>query len=134
MNNPRRKKLAKLQEQIEEIRMALEEILEEEQEAYDNMPENLQYSERGEKAEECISALEDAVSNLEEVVENIDTAIEQRGANNMIVTFQDELGCLELKIDTKYGVTFGANKVFFTDEDGNDYKINVEHLISISAE
>lgn len=76
MNNPRRKKLAKLQEQIEELRMALEEVLEEEQEAFDNMPENLQYSEKGERAEGCISALEDAVSNLEEAVENIDTATE----------------------------------------------------------
>lgn len=50
----------------------------------------------------------------------------------MLVTFQDELGVLSLKIDDKYGVTFGANKVFFTDENGNDYKVNVEHLISIT--
>lgn len=50
----------------------------------------------------------------------------------MLVTFQDELGCLSVKIDDKYGVTFGANKVFFTDENGEDYKVNVEHLISIT--
>ena len=49
----------------------------------------------------------------------------------MIVTFQDELGCLSVKIDDKYGVTFGANKVFFTDENGEGYKVNIEHLISI---
>lgn len=52
----------------------------------------------------------------------------------MIVTFQDELGCLSVKIDDKYGVTFGANKVFFTDENGEDYKVNVEYLISIEKE
>lgn len=52
----------------------------------------------------------------------------------MTVTYQDELGVLSISIDKKYGVTFGANKAFFTDEDGNDYKVNIEHLISISAE
>lgn len=76
MNKIRRTKLSKLQEQIDELRMALEDILEEEQEAFDNMPESIQYSEKGELMEEGISALEDAVSNLEEAVENIDTAIE----------------------------------------------------------
>jgi hypothetical protein len=76
MNNPRRKALNKIKEQIEDLRMALEELLDEEQSAFDNMPESLQYSERGEKMEEGISALEDAVSNLEEATDNIDTAIE----------------------------------------------------------
>ena len=52
----------------------------------------------------------------------------------MTVTFQDELGVLSIEIDKKYGVTFGANKVFFTDVDGNDYKVNTEHIISITAE
>lgn len=50
----------------------------------------------------------------------------------MLVTFQDELGCLSIKIDDKYGVTFGANKVFFTDANGENYKVSVEHLISIT--
>ena len=50
----------------------------------------------------------------------------------MIVTFQDELGVISVSIDKKYGVTFGANKVFFTDTDGNDYKVKTEHLISIT--
>ena len=49
----------------------------------------------------------------------------------MIVTYQDKLGVLAVKIDDKYGVIFGANKVFFTDENGEDYKVNIEHLISI---
>lgn len=76
MNNPRRKALTKLQDQITDLKMALGELLEEEQGYLDNMPENLQYSEKGEKAEECISALEDAVSNLEDAIDYIDTAIE----------------------------------------------------------
>lgn len=76
MNKVRRELLRDAQERLESVKDFIEAILEDEQEAYDNMPENLQYSERGEKAEECISALEDAISNLEETLENIDTAIE----------------------------------------------------------
>lgn len=76
MNNPRRKALDEIKEQVEELRMALAELLEEEQDAFDNMPEGLQCSERGEKMEDGISALEDAVGNLEECIDNIDTAIE----------------------------------------------------------
>ena len=62
----------------------------------------------------------------------MDIGLNKKGENNMIVTFQDTLGVLSLIIDKKYGVTFGANKAFFTNIDGNDYKINVEHLINIA--
>ena len=46
MNNIRRKKLAKLYEEIENIKSLLEEIHEEESEAFDNIPENLEGTER----------------------------------------------------------------------------------------
>ena len=71
MNNKRRKKIAKAIYKIEEL---IQNILDEEQEAYDNMPENLQGSERGiisEEAQEslgsAIDALEEAISYLEEI-------------------------------------------------------------------
>ncbi len=57
MNNPRRKALNKIKDQIEDLKMAIEEVLEEEQEAFDNIPENLEGSERYEKAEDAISYL-----------------------------------------------------------------------------
>jgi len=41
-------------------------VRDEEQEAYDNMPESFQGGEKGEKAQECISAIEDAISSLED--------------------------------------------------------------------
>ena len=77
MNKVRRTAIAKIKEQIEDLKWKLDELLEEEQEAYDNMPDNLQCSERGEKAEECIDALEEAISNIEDACDNLDTAIEQ---------------------------------------------------------
>jgi len=46
MNKIRRKKLQQILDQIEEMHSLLEEILEEEEEALDNIPENLQGSER----------------------------------------------------------------------------------------
>lgn len=45
--------------------VTLQEILEEEQEYFDAMPESLQGSERGTRAEEWIGVLEDAISSLE---------------------------------------------------------------------
>lgn len=76
MNNIRRKKLAKLYEEIENIKFLLEEIQEEEQEAFDNIPENLEGTERYEKAEEAVCNLESAVNSLEEALEYIECAQE----------------------------------------------------------
>lgn len=71
MNNERRKRIVNAIYKIEEL---IQNILDEEQEAYDNMPENLQGSERGiisEEAQEnldsAIDALEEAISYLEEI-------------------------------------------------------------------
>ena len=50
----------------------------------------------------------------------------------MIVTYQDELGVVSVRINDEYGVHFGANNVFFTDICNNDYKLKTEHLISIT--
>ena len=53
MNNPRRKKLQAIIDQLEELKSSLEELQEEEEECRDNMPENLQGSERYERADEA---------------------------------------------------------------------------------
>lgn len=58
MNASRRKR-------IEEAKGILESVRDEEQEAYDNMPENFQNGERGEKSQAAIDALENAISELE---------------------------------------------------------------------
>lgn len=76
MNKARRKNLASLSEEIETLRSLVESVMEEEQEAFDNLPEGIQYSERGERMEEIISYIEYAVSNLEEACENLQEAID----------------------------------------------------------
>lgn len=63
-------------EKFEEIKAEaidqLSEIRDEEQEAYDNLPEALQDSERGENMQNCIDALEEFMSDLEYI--DIDTS------------------------------------------------------------
>lgn len=76
MNANRRKELEKVIALIKDAEGQLETLKDEEQEAFDNMPESLQYSEKGERMEEIISYLEDSFSDLGSAIENITSAIE----------------------------------------------------------
>ncbi|AUX83203.1 hypothetical protein PBI_BALSA_52 [Microbacterium phage Balsa] len=74
MNAGRRKeieaiigKLADLEALKTEIQEAIEQVRDEEQEYYDNMPEGLQQSDRGYKAEEAASQLDEAASMLDDL-------------------------------------------------------------------
>lgn len=71
MNNNRRKRI---QDVIRKLQILLEEILDEEQEAFENMPESLQESENGmisqdaqDNLDAAIEALEEAIDYLEEI-------------------------------------------------------------------
>ena len=65
MNNKRRKEIISVINDIEDV---INTILEEETEAFDNMPENLQCSERGCQSEEAQDNLNRAIELLDEVV------------------------------------------------------------------
>lgn len=75
MNKERRKTIREIMEQIEELKSSLEDCQWDEEEYRDNIPENLQGSERYEKADNAVSNIEDAVSNLEEVLSSLEEAI-----------------------------------------------------------
>ena len=75
MNKARRKRVSAVvkmlwHNKIEEAKAELEDILWDEQDAFDNMPENLQYSMRGEESQECIEAMESALDILREITDN----------------------------------------------------------------
>lgn len=72
MNKVRRKRVQDAITKIEEAKAILEDAQNEEQAAFDNMPEGLQYGERGEQMEENISKLEEAVSCLEDLVSELE--------------------------------------------------------------
>jgi hypothetical protein len=54
----------------------LETVKDEEQESYDNMPEGLQASEKGEKSENAINNLEYACDNISDAIERLEEATE----------------------------------------------------------
>jgi flagellar biosynthesis chaperone FliJ len=70
MNNARRKEILKVSDELEKLRDRVSELMDEEQEYFDNMPEGIQASEKGELSEQHLYALEEAV-------DTIDTAKEQ---------------------------------------------------------
>ena len=74
MNTKRRKAIAKALEDYlnketaarEELRDVLEAVRDEEEEAYENLPESIQETEKGEFMQDAISALEDLISELDD--------------------------------------------------------------------
>lgn len=77
MNKVRRTSLMNLQDIINKAKEKLEELLEEEEEARDNLPENLLNSERYERAEAACDNITDAINSLEEAMSYIEEAAQQ---------------------------------------------------------
>lgn len=75
MNNIRRKQLDLIIERIAALIADVEFLVEEEQSYFDNMPEGIQCSEKGNRAEENINNLDMAVTSFEEVIEYINEAL-----------------------------------------------------------
>lgn len=73
MNNKRRKEIANAIRQIENV---VSSILADEEEAFDNMPESLQGSERGDMSQEAQDNLSGAVDALEEAISCLEDASE----------------------------------------------------------
>jgi len=71
MNKERRKQIKKTAELIEELMTALEGLKDEEQEYYDNMPDNFQSGEKGDKAQTAIDTLEAAICQIQSAVETL---------------------------------------------------------------
>jgi len=76
MNNQRRKEIKAVLDELAALRSRVEDLQNEEQDYFDNMPENLQQSERGEKAEQAASRLEDALTAFDEIEEALNEAAE----------------------------------------------------------
>jgi molecular chaperone GrpE (heat shock protein) len=76
MNKARRKVLEEVRVQIEELKDALEAVAADEEEYKDNMPENLQGSERYSVTENAVYELQTAVEKLQEAIDGIETAAE----------------------------------------------------------
>lgn len=75
MNNPRRTQIRSAMDLILQARELLDDVRSGEQEAYDNMPESFQVSEKGERMENSIAILEDAAAELEDMESNLEEAL-----------------------------------------------------------
>lgn len=76
MNDTRRKRIMKLVDQLSDISEELETIRDEEQEYIDNIPENLQSSERYEKAENALDNLDSAWNSIDDILDYLQDACE----------------------------------------------------------
>jgi ElaB/YqjD/DUF883 family membrane-anchored ribosome-binding protein len=74
MNKNRRKALAELSADLQVLRDRLEELFDEEEEYRDNIPENLQGSERYEMAEASCDAMSMAMDSMDDAISYIDEA------------------------------------------------------------
>lgn len=77
MNKERRKRLQEVVDKLLDIQSELEAVKDEEQECYDNMPEGLQASSRGEEMEENVSYLEDAIEETDGLIESINQILDR---------------------------------------------------------
>lgn len=67
MNKERRDRLSDVIASLEEAKDLLEDVKNDEQDAFDNMPVGLQCSERGSKMEDYIELMEDAGDQIDNV-------------------------------------------------------------------
>ena len=67
MNKQRRKDLLDVAEHLQDALDRLSEVRDEEQEAFDNMPESLQYGSRGDAMQEAIDTMDEWESEIDEI-------------------------------------------------------------------
>lgn len=75
MNSNRRQKISSAKTLLTQAVEIVSFVYDEEQDVLDNVPENLQSSERYEKIENACSALENAQENIEAAIEQLNDAI-----------------------------------------------------------
>jgi len=75
MNAKQRKEINNLISKMEEIAYLIDEIKQEEEEKFDNLPDGLQGSEIGEAMSNAVEYLQSAQDSTEEVIENLQNAI-----------------------------------------------------------
>ena len=75
MNAQRRKQIEKLNEEVRDILGRVEELKDEEQEYYDNMPESFQSGDKGQQAEQAVDTLDSAMQSLEEVASYLEESV-----------------------------------------------------------
>lgn len=74
MNKARRSRIAEIQDKLSNIISDLEEIHDEEENAYYNLPDSIQMSDKGDAMSEAFDNIEEAISMLEDASSYLDDA------------------------------------------------------------
>ena len=77
MNKVRRKAIEEIIGKLEELKDQLETLSTEELEAYDNLPESIQSSERGERMSEGVDDIDNATGSIEDAIYTLTDLIER---------------------------------------------------------
>ena len=76
MNKKRRQRLSEAIRTLHGVISVLEDARDQEQDGFDNLPDNLQETERAQSMEDAIDQLTDAIENIQEASECIQRACE----------------------------------------------------------
>lgn len=76
MNKTDRKQIGEWIDKLEEIKSGIEGMQENEQEKLENLPEGIQFGERGDRMSAAIENLEYAASSIDEVIDYLNDAME----------------------------------------------------------
>ena len=71
MNNQRRKEIAKAVAMLDDVYDILDDVNCDENDAYDNMPENLQDGDRAFNMQDNIDKLDNACSSINEIIDSL---------------------------------------------------------------
>lgn len=76
MNKKRRIKISEIGKTLEDCACKIEDVLDEEKEAMENVPEGLQESERYSSMEQCVDLLSDALDGVQEASNRLTEVLE----------------------------------------------------------
>lgn len=75
MNNKRRKQIESIISRLEDLKVEITEVLEDETEYLENIPENLCQSERYEKSDNAIDNITNSETSIDECIESLQESI-----------------------------------------------------------
>lgn len=77
MNKARRNELSRIADELENLRDALDAVASEERDAYDNLPESLQESERGTAMSAAADEMDDICGELDDLRQRIESVVDE---------------------------------------------------------
>jgi flagellar biosynthesis chaperone FliJ len=77
MKKQRRKEIQRVIDAITPLRDDIETLKGQEEDYYDNMPENMQLGEKGDKVQDAINNFEQALDSADNVIASLETVLEE---------------------------------------------------------